>query len=168
MSALPKFPLRPGGDRARQVIEDYDRMRARIPQLQIDPAIGWTWPRVYVAAPFEEASTVRTIHRMLANMRYVPTSAWAENDGLSANVLESTEANRQIHRSNIDALLSSDLMIVKRVKGSGGEMFVEFERALQYGMTILWTGPPILSTYRDGVTTFPDMAKLMAWLEQVR
>jgi len=112
------------------------------------------WPRIYVAAPFEDREYVRCVHKLLVEAELRPTSTWA-NACVDEN-WDDEEAIRRALVENTNQLCVSDAMLVIARPRAGGEMFAEAAKALHYGKPIFWVGRRILSAFRPGVFRFGD------------
>lgn len=112
------------------------------------------WPRIYVAAPFDDRYYVRAVHAKLVLAELRPTSTWA-----NANEDENWEDDEAIHAASVEnttQIATSDAMLVIARPGAGGEMFAEVARAQTWGKPIFWVGRRILSAFKPGVFRFGD------------
>lgn len=119
--------------------------------------------RVYIAAPFEDAARVRSLHRLLrAAFGITGVSQWAEKAEERAAVGTPSQF-RAIRRENITDLESADLVLALIRHGAGREMFAEIGHALAKTIPLIWCGPPIgLSAFEQGVTIVDDIDQAIA------
>jgi hypothetical protein len=122
--------------------------------------------RVYVAAPYADASGVRRVHALLRYLRLEPTSSWAEEaEGPEALDRLPLELVREIADRNDAALASSSAVLVLAREGAGREMFAEIRFALERRIPVVWVGPARpLTAYRVGVTRVDDLTEALATL----
>ena len=128
--------------------------------------------RVYVAAPFEYAPSVRRIHERLRALDFTPTSTWCESEyatGESERPPTEKEARTAL-AENDSMLLSSHALICISKFSQGGEMFCEFMQFyLRTVCPIVWVGPrKILSVYRHEVVYVEDVDSAFAHLINLR
>jgi hypothetical protein len=122
--------------------------------------------RVYLAAPFADATNVRELDAKVDAIGVTVTSTWAHGAS-GAEDLESLSVAevRQIAAVNDRDLLEADLLVALARDGAGGEMFAEVRLALAHRIPILWIGTRRpLSAYRDGVLRVPNLAEGMMFL----
>lgn len=114
-------------------------------------------PRVYVAAPYEDAATVRVVHEALADRGCSFSSGWAE-DALGAEDFSrfAPARLRDIAEGNDRDVLDADAVLVLARAGVGGEMFAEARLALVLGLPVVWWGRRTLSSWRSGVEYVED------------
>jgi hypothetical protein len=109
--------------------------------------------RVYVAAPFARAATVRLIHNDLRSIGCKPSSEWVRL-AKTPERLEALSPSERLSTIELnDACIDrSHAMIVRAFPLEGGEMFVEMARAITRSIPVLWVGSrTILSAFRPGV-----------------
>lgn len=125
-------------------------------------------PKIYVAAPWECAPMVRDVHTILYDRGFEPTSTWCEHgSGASEGPLNADVALAAM-MANCAAIRASDAMVVIRRIATGGEMFVEFEKARRQGLPVFWVGKPILSTFAAGVTLCDSLPDALQALEVMK
>ncbi|WP_394849821.1 hypothetical protein LZC95_20485 [Pendulispora brunnea] len=126
-------------------------------------------PRVYVAAPYEDAALVREVHERLRLHRAHATSEWARN-ARGADDLASLprERRRALALANDFAVSTSDAVMVLARPGAGGEMFCEARLAIACHVPVFWVGREILSTSREGVSVCEDVNDALLRVGQLR
>jgi hypothetical protein len=127
--------------------------------------------RVYVAAPYGDASLVRRVHDLLRRLRLEPTSRWAEN-ALGAENIETLPLDvvQALAEVNDRDLLDADAVLVLPRDGAGREMYAEARLALEHRIPVFWSGRPLcLSSFRAGVRRCSDLVDaVLALLELAR
>src|SRR5579859_5543697 len=123
--------------------------------------------RVYVAAPFEDASKVREVHEFLRASGITPTSRWAEGIAMGAfdnakDAASLPDTMRKFAEQNDRDIESSSVVFVMAREGAGAEMFAEARFALTLGKPVIWWGRPALSAWRSGVVRAKDFGDAMA------
>lgn len=115
-------------------------------------------PRIYVAAPYEDAGHVRDLHKRLRSLGFEPSSRWAESSRGPEDFTKYTPLQlRAIAEGNDQDVFDSDVMIVLARAGAGGEMFAEARVALGFGIPVVWVGRRTLSAWRLGVHRVTDI-----------
>lgn len=124
---------------------------------------------VYVAAPFEDAALVRSIHDRLESIDMSPTSRWALSATSAEDFAKFTPSQlRGLAQQNDSDLRGSDVALVVARAGAGGEMFAEARMALEWGKPVVWVGRWILSAWRRGVVRAGDIDGAFETLIQMR
>jgi hypothetical protein len=127
-------------------------------------------PKVYIAAPWECAPTVRNVHTILRDRGFEPTSSWAELPEADGTVeMLTPHSARKALAINTKAIGDSHAMLFICRKGLGGEAFVEFALARSQAIPVFWVGPRvILSTFSPGVTLCDSLPDAIAALEVMK
>ena len=121
--------------------------------------------KVYVAAPFESASMVRSVHERLQALGHVPTSSWAKGaEGKDKlHLLSLEQIDRHLTDNDAD-IVNCDVFVAFVVPGLGKEMFCEAAKARILGIPIFWVGREEwmpLSSYRPNSRRVEDATELM-------
>lgn len=123
-------------------------------------------PRIYVAAPYEDANLVRQTHLKLEQQDFAPVSFWA----IAAHgpeALNEQSAKWAIKHNDEDLESAAGVLALCR-EGAGGEMYAEITRALIWGKPVFWVGHRRLSAYRHGVTLCDDIDDAIDALDVLR
>lgn len=118
-----------------------------------------TAPRVYCAAPYEDAGFVREhVHDRLRALGFEPSSRWAESAFGHEDLTSFTTLTlRRIAAGNDADIDGSAALLMLARKGAGGECFAEAARALLRGIPVVWVGRRTLSAWREGVVRVDDL-----------
>lgn len=128
--------------------------------------VGWSWPCVFVCAPFGRASEVRAVHAQLLRARFRPTSRWAEFGG--PETLADEVICLRALAQNLSDMLTSNAVLALGFDGEGCEMFVEIGRALAIGKRVFWTGRHGLSWWGSDVVRCDNIEHAIRELEWIR
>jgi len=125
--------------------------------------------KVYVAAPYADASLVRMIHEKLKTQDIGFTSSWAEEAKGAENFAAfSPERLREHAEANDGDVREANALLALARDGAGGEMFAEARIALEWGIPVVWVGRRILSAWRDGVALAEDLDNGIQKLARMR
>ncbi len=129
-----------------------------------------TTPRVYVAAPFQDARSVFEVHESLRELRLEPSSSWvalALVVGAEDFSRFTPERLRELAETNDLDVASSKAMLVLAREGVGGEMFAEARLALMMGIPVVWLGRRTLSAWRLGVVRAESLDEALALVSKL-
>lgn len=116
---------------------------------------------IYVIAAYGHAAEVRQLHARLRELGHTPTSRWAEEatgpEDLGSMALE--QLADAWERNHADMLRADAVIVLADTAMREG--FMEAERAVEAGMSIVWVGRPTLS-----VAAFPGRARMFASVDE--
>lgn len=108
---------------------------------------------VYIAAPFQRWGIAEGIGQHLEHQGCRVVSSWIDVAGDLRGVerLDSEADARAAARVNDRDLESAHVVLVLAFPGEGRAMYGEARIAIEYGIPVVWCGPPCLDAMRDGV-----------------
>lgn len=124
---------------------------------------------VYVAAPYGEATFVRDIiHTRLVEIGATPMSQWAEKATGPEDFSKMTvDALRAAARENDRDLRAAAVCFVYDPTRKGGETYLEFARAIEWGKACVYAAKPLLSMWRTGVVRVGSLDDAFAVLARM-